>query len=342
MAEIMFKSGGALSTIQDLGRIGYQQIGMPVAGVMDSYAARLANIIVGNEESAALIEATLLGPEIEVRGDCLVAITGADMNAAINNIKIALWKSYRVKAGDIIKLSGAIKGLRSYLAFSGGVLGDEIMESRSTYLKGGIGGFSGRAIKAGDIVKIGDMAENIINELDSSLIAQYGGDEISIKAVAGPNDEKFTQKSKDLFFSQEYKIGARSDRMGIFLEGETLEFSGESADILSSAILMGSIQVANDGLPIILMADRQTTGGYAQIATVITPDLYKLAQAMPGTKVRFQQVTVDEAMELYNAYEKNFIAAKQLRAKGSQLKSVSFKELNLDGVKHRAIVEEVM
>ena len=340
MGEILFKSGGALTTIQDLGRAGYQQIGMPVAGVMDNYAARLANILVGNEENFAILEASLLGPEIEVKSNCIVAITGADMNATINGAKIAMWKSYSVKSGDIIKLGLALKGLRAYLAFSGGVLGDMIMGSRATYLKGGIGGFNGRAIKTGDVVKIGDSASGLIAELDSSFLPAYDG-EIIIRAVIGPNDEKFTQAGLDLFFSQAYKIGARSDRMGIFLEGEMLEFSGDGADILSSAILMGSIQVANDGLPIILMADRQTTGGYAQVATVIRPDLYKLAQAKPGTKINFQEVAVDEAMNLYKAYEEKFIKAKQLAGQGGQLKSVSYKTINLEGVKYSAIIEEV-
>ena len=341
MAEIFFKSSGALTTVQDLGRVGYQQIGMPVAGVMDNYAARLANILVGNDENAAVLEATLLGPEIEVRGDCFVAVTGADMNAAINGAKIALWKSYKLQAGDVIKLSGAVKGLRSYLAFSGGILGDLVMESRATYLKGGIGGFGGRAIKANDIVKIGDYSRVLINELDSHFIPGYE-DQIVIKAVLGPHDEMFTPKGIDSFFSQTYKIGARSDRMGIFLEGESLEFSGAGADILSSAILMGSIQVANDGAPIVLMADRQTTGGYAQIATVMTLDLYKLAQAKPGTEVNFQKVTVDEAMELYRAYEGKILKAKSLMPRGKVLKSVSYKIINLEGVKYNAIIEEVI
>ena len=341
MGEILFKSAGALTTIQDLGRVGYQQIGMPVAGVMDNYAARLANILVGNDENAALLETTLLGPEIEVRSDCLVAITGADMNASVNGVKIALWKAYKLKSGDVIKLSGALKGLRSYMAFSGGVMGDMVMESRATYLKGGIGGFNGRAVKTNDVVKIGECSNYLINELDSSFIPTYN-DEIIIRAVKGPHDEKFTQKGLDLFFSQEYKIGSRSDRMGIFLEGEVLEFSGESADILSSAILMGSIQVANDGLPIILMADRQTTGGYAQVATVITPDLCELAQARPGTKVKFESVTVAESMDIYKAYEEKFAKAKQLTAQGRELLSVSYKTINLSGVRYSAIIEEVM
>ena len=341
MAEILFKSGGALTTIQDLGRVGYQQIGMPVAGVMDSYSSRIANILVGNDENAPLIEITLLGPEIEVRGDCFIAVTGADMNASINGVKIAFWKAYKIKSGDIIKLGGAVKGLRSYLAFSGGVAGDIVMESSSTYLKGGIGGFGGRGIKTGDAVKLGEGNNETVNELNNSFIPEYE-DEIIIRAVQGPHEDKFSEKGIDSFFSQDYAIGARSDRMGIFLEGEALDFSGESADILSSAILMGSIQVANDGMPIILMADRQTTGGYAQIATVITPDLYKLAQAKPGTKINFQKVTVAEAMQLYKEYEEKFVMAKQLKAQAGRLGSFSFKNININGAKYSAIIEEVI
>jgi len=340
MAKAMILTGGALSTIQDLGRVGYQKMGMPVAGVMDSYAARYANILVGNHENTALIEAALLGPEIKFSGKTLVAVTGADMGAEINGVIIKNWKSYLVNDNDILKLKGALSGLRSYIAFCGGINVEAVMGSYSTYIKGGIGGLDGRALKAGDILNINNSTEFGIREIDSSHIPTYS-DNIVLRAVPGPFSEYFTDKAKELFFSQTYTVGGRSDRMGIFLEGSPLEFSNKTADILSSAILMGSIQITNDATPVILMADRQTTGGYAQIAAVITPDLPKAAQAKPGAKINFQKVNIEEAQNIYKEYERKITNIKEQLGDGVFAKSTSTQNLNLNEKTYKAIIEEV-
>ena len=340
MAQILIVSPGAQSGVQDLGRVGYQKMGMPAAGVMDNYAARCANILVGNRESAGLIEAALLGPEIKFLSKTLVAVTGADMGAEINGVKIKGWKSYPVNKGDILKLKGALSGLRGYIAFSGGISVPLVMGSYSTYMKGGIGGVEGRALKAGDIIDINFSYGLGIRDMDSSHIPVYDNN-IVLRAVPGPFAEHFTDEAYELFFGQTYTVGPRSDRMGIFLEGSPLTFTGETADILSSAILMGSIQVTNDATPVLLMADRQTTGGYAQIATVITPDLPKAAQAKPGVKVTFQKVNVTEAQNIYKEYEEKITHIKKNLGAGMAAKSVSTQNLVLNGHSYKGIIEEV-
>ena len=341
MAQILIVSPGVLSTVQDLGRVGYQKMGMPVAGVMDNYAARMANILVGNDDNSAVIEAALLGPEIKFLSPSAVAVTGADMGAELNGVKIKNWKSYIASEGDILKLKGAVAGLRSYIAFDGGISVPPVMGSSSTYIKGGIGGVDGRALKAGDVINIANTAPRpAIRELGPDHIPTYGGD-ITLRAVPGPFSEYFTKEGEALFFAQPYTIGGRSDRMGIFLEGEPLGFSNSTADILSSAILMGSVQITNDATPVILMADRQTTGGYAQIATVISPDLPKAAQAGPGAKITFQKVTVAEAQVIYKNYEANIEDIRAKLGAGIYVKSNSVSRLTLNGVSYGAIIEEV-
>jgi len=323
-----------------MGRIGYQKMGMPAAGVMDNYAARIANILVGNSQNAALIEAALLGPEIKFLDKGLIAVTGADMNAAINGVKIKAWKSYLVNRGDVLKLRGALKGIRSYIALSGGINVPIVMDSYATYIKGGVGGLDGRPLKAGDELNLRPVASLGIRELAPTDIPIYN-DNIILRAVAGPFSEYFTEEGENAFFTQKYTVGGRSDRMGIFLEGEPLEFTNKTADILSSAILMGSVQITNEGTPVILMADRQTTGGYAQIATVITPDFEKAAQIRPGSKVNFQKVTVDEGQNIYIEYEKKIADIKSQMGFGQYAKSSHTGSINLGDAIYKAIIEEV-
>ena len=339
MAKVLVISGGAQTMVQDLGRIRYQKMGMPVAGVMDNYAARCANILVGNSENAALLEAVLLGPELKFLDKSIVAVTGADMSAEINGVKIKMWKSYLINSGDVLKLYGAKSGIRAYIAFSGGIDVPLVMDSCSTYIKAGIGGFKGRALKSGDELNINDVPIHSIKELNGNFIPSYGGN-IVLQAVPGPHTEYFSHEGNESFFTQTYTVGSRSDRMGIFLEGEQIELKNETSDILSSAILMGSIQITNDRTPVILMADRQTTGGYAQIATVITPDLPRAAQAKAGDKITFQRMSVEEARKLYIEYEQKIAAVKDGLGSGMIVKSLSTQNLHLNGDLYKVIIEE--
>lgn len=310
MGQIKILNPGLMTTVQDLGRYSYQQYGVSVSGAMDYVAARLANILLGNDENEGLLEITLMGPEIEFLGSTIIAITGADSEPLINKIPISMNKSVAVSKGDILSFKGIKKGCRSYLAFADGIDVPLVMGSKSTFLKGGIGGYKGRALKAGDILNIGSMQEPC-NLLGSELnnFYDYGSDKIKLRLLLGPQDTSFTNEGIETLLSNEYTVTTNSDRMGYTLEGPVIDHK-ESADIISDGIAMGAIQVPSKGNPIIMMADRQTTGGYTKIANVITVDLPKLAQAKPGDKILFEKVSLSEAQDIYRQLEERFESLK--------------------------------
>lgn len=303
MREIKILNPGLLTTVQDIGRWGYQRYGMSVAGAMDHFSTRVANLLVGNNENEGVLEATLMSPQIEFKCDVVISITGADMKAKINGERVPMWTSLLVRADDKLSFSSASTGIRSYIAFSGGIDVDEIMNSKSTFLKGKIGGFEGRKLAKGDILP---LKNNIIPDSGSYLPVKFNPEyknQDIIRVVLGPQDDHFTQEAIHTFLNSEYKITSEADRMGYRLDGPKIEHI-DGADIISDGIVFGSIQVPGHGSPIIMMADRQTTGGYTKIGTVISPDLNKLAQMKPGGKMNFKKVSIDEAQRIYKEYEK--------------------------------------
>ncbi|MEW6661141.1 MAG: 5-oxoprolinase subunit PxpB [Bacillota bacterium] len=304
---------GLLTTVQDLGRVGYQAYGVPVAGAMDRFSLRIANILVGNPEGEAALEITVFGPRLEVVCDGVVAVTGGDLGAALDGKPMPQWEAVPVKAGSVISFAGPRQGCRSYLAVAGGIAVPEIMDSKSTYLRGKFGGLYGRQLQAGDLLRIGPPRSKkewakrggIPRNLLSPLV--HPGE---VRVVLGPQDDYFDQEAIHTFLSSEYMIKPESDRMGYRLEGPLVK--PKEADIISDGIPLGAIQIPADGSPIILLADRQTTGGYPKIATVISPDIGKLAQAKPGDRLVFRQVTMEEANSLYCQEEKVIARIKQL------------------------------
>ena len=298
-------SSGPLSTVQDLGRFGYMQSGFSPGGAMDSYSAKLANILAGNTQGEGVIEMTMAG--ITARFDCeaVIALTGADMCPAINNEPIDMYKSILVKSGDILSMKSASKGMRAYLAVAGGFDIDPVMGSVSTNLKCSVGGFEGRKLKAGDCIPLRISADfKAIGSRSIEPCNNYSTS-VTVRAVAGPQADYFCDEETDKFFSSEYKASSKSDRMGIRLEGEKIN-SINGVDIVSDGIVTGSVQIPSSGQPIVMMADRQTTGGYAKIATVITPDLKYLAQLQPGNTVRFVRVSQREAEKINIKEQKYF------------------------------------
>ena len=290
---------GMLTTVQDAGRVGYQQYGVPVSGVMDNYAYRAANLLVGNAAEAAVLEVTLLGPEIEFNRGMVIAVTGGDLTPQLNKHDLSMWRSHLVKAGDRLTFKGVKTGCRSYIAFNGGLEVPQVMGSRSTYTRGMIGGFEGRALKAGDRLRVRKTDQNA-DKLNDRLISSAQmplSDTQIIRVVPGPQDDAFTDAGISTFYRETYTVSNESDRMGCRLEGPVIEHRTE-ADIISDGIALGAVQVPGHGMPIIMMADRQTTGGYTKIATVISADLPKMAQMKPGSRITFQQVTVKEAHQL--------------------------------------------
>jgi len=301
---------GLLTTVQDKGRYGYQQYGVPVSGAMDSYALMVANLLVGNSEGDACLEITLLGPRLRILNDTFMAITGADLSPALNNNPLPMWEAVKVCSGDTISFDHPKRGCRSYLAVAGGIDVPEVMGSRSTYIKSRLGGLEGRQLRPGDRLRSGEArVEFSARKLPSQYILEYKA-ENELRVILGPQDDYFTERGIRTFLHSEYRISVQADRMGYRLEGPPIEHKA-GADIVSDGIPLGAVQVPGNGLPIILLADRQTTGGYVKIATVSTIDLTKLAQAKPGDRVKFLRVTEEEAYQLLTEYNRIIDALKQ-------------------------------
>lgn len=297
MPNMTLISSGPLSTVQDGGRFGYMSMGFSPNGAMDTYSMKLANLLVGNSPDDGVIEMTLIG--MSVRFDCMtvIAITGADMQPKLNDQPIAMYSSVPVAAGDRLTMSAATKGMRAYLAVAGGFDVPEVMGSMSTNLKCALGGFEGRKLRAGDVLPLRRSTDPMFYDNHSFVPENDYSEHITARVILGPQDNYFTAKGIDTFLSSTYTVSDKSDRMGIRLDGQPIE-NINGVDIISDGIVTGSIQIPASGTPIIMMADRQTTGGYAKIATVISVDLKKIAQARPGTKISFSLIDEKQAIRL--------------------------------------------
>lgn len=294
MIEII--SAGMLSTVQDLGRFKVMKNGFTQSGVMDAYSTKIANKLCKNDINAPVIEMTMLGITAKFKGEHIFAISGGIFDVSLNNKPVRTNKAYIAKDGDILSIKGAKQGLRCYLAVAGGFDVPLFMGSASTNLKINVGGFNGRKLKSGDILKIG-KADKIKNIEKRELPENTYNNPVRVRVVLGPQDDMFSENDLMLFSKQQYTVTSDLDRMGIRLWGIALR-GKEKLEIISDAITFGSIQITNSGMPIILMADHQTTGGYAKIATVISADLPKLAQVKPNDKISFEIIDIDTAEKI--------------------------------------------
>ncbi len=297
---------GALTTVQDRGRFGNMATGFTESGAADADAFKTANILVGNDINCAAFEMTLMGMGVQFLSDSVIALTGAEMALHINGTIRKSYKAYAIKKGDYVYCSPAKSGCRSYLAVKGGIKTEPVLGSRSTSLKLKLGGFSGRQLKPGDIIPT-DESFVLPENLEKRELSQPSFEKnVTLRAIAGPQDDMFTENGINHFFNDEFKVSPTSDRMGIRLSGEPVETKNGS-DIISDGIVSGSVQIPKDGNPIILIADHQTTGGYAKLATVISVDISKAAQLTPGCTVKFSRVTPKEAEKLYKEHNKYFL-----------------------------------
>jgi antagonist of KipI len=292
---------GPFTTVQDLGRFGFQQFGVPVSGALDRFSFRAANWLVGNRSTDAALEFTFMGPKLEVLADGTVAVCGADVPIALNDRVQPAWEGFRVSRGDVIAIRAARRGVRAYLAVSGGIDVPEIMGSRSTCIGGSFGGFEGRALVKGDVLSRGSgSSDPSIRKIPMHLRPSFET-EMTLRAIPGPQDDYF-EDGLDLFYHSEYKATTRADRMGYRLEGQALAFRNDiPRSIISEPSLSGVVQVPPDGQPIILLVE-QTAGGYAKIATVITADLHVIAQARPGDRIRFERCDLAQAHRIFAAH----------------------------------------
>jgi antagonist of KipI len=292
------RNPGPMTTVQDLGRPGFLDRGVPLSGALDPFACRVANLLVGNPEGAAMLEITVMGPTLQVLAPSDIALTGAEMGMTINQEPIENWRTVRVSPGDIIRIPRAAKGCRAYLAVTGGIDVPPMMGSRSTFVRSKIGGIGGRGLIKGDILRRGaGSLMDRLRELPGEWIPQYAR-EIALRAVPGPQDDAF-REGIAAFFGASYEVTQQADRMGCRLLGPAVHRDqGSPESIVTEPTMPGNVQVPADGQPIILLVE-QTSGGYAKIATVITADLPRVAQATPGNTVRFERVTLETAHRLY-------------------------------------------
>lgn len=315
--RLNIKKAGMLTSVQDLGRWGFQSSGVPVAGAMDLPALRLGNTMLGNPEGAAALEVTLLGPEIEVKGEGAVVFAGADLGFAVNGNYVAPWTVRVLKDGDIISFTGPRgSGCRGNLCFAGGIDLKPVMNSRSTYMRAHIGGLEGRALKAGDTLETGDPAP-LLKRLDGftlppALTAAKGPDE-PLAVTEGLQSDAFTEKGLSTLYTSEYSVTAESDRMGCRLDGEKIEHNEKGADIVSDAIPLGAVQVPGHGMPIVMLADRQTTGGYTKVGVLTPLSVEALVQKLPGSKVLFRKAEPGEGVRELKELKEKLAQARELR-----------------------------
>lgn len=300
-------SSGALSTFQDLGRTRYLQYGFSACGAMDSRSAAIANLLVGNAGNDCVLEMTMLGITAVFTSDAVIALTGADMSPTIDGEEIPMYTAVKINAGSTLRCMAAKNGSRTYLSVAGGYELDYVMGSFSTNLKCSLGGFGGRKLKNGDEIKLKDKSGcTAIFAGRKSVPEKFSSKVITVRSVLGPQEDYFTKKGIETFLSMPYTVSQDSDRMGIRLNGRAIE-AKDKYDIISDGITLGSVQIPPSGEPIVMMSDRQTTGGYAKIATVISVDIPRLAQAVTGTRVFFTQIDIKDAQKLYVQQKKELL-----------------------------------
>lgn len=317
--SLLVTKPGLLTLVQDTGRWGYQRFGIVVVGAVDVFAARVANLVVGNEDQAAVIEMTLLGPEFRAEADVLVALCGSGFELRVNGVAVPHDRPVAVAAGESLALVANAKGARAWLAVAGGIDVPLVLGSRSTYVRGRFGGLEGRPLVTGDQIKLGaatPWAAQLWQQLRAGrsifptwsvrpeTLGRIAGG-VRVRAIRGPEWEHFSEESRQTFFGAAYAVTKDVDRMGMRLQGPPLALTTPREEI-SSAVNVGIVQVPTSGQPIVLLAGRQTVGGYPRIAAVATVDLGKLAQMKPGDQVCFEEIGIVQAHELLLGREKDF------------------------------------
>lgn len=305
---------GLLTTVQDLGRFGYQKFGVVVGGALDRFALRVVNSVVGNDENAAVLELAQLGPELRFARETLIAWTGADFPAQIGGEPLPPDRAVRVRAGETISFGAARSGVRAWLAVAGGIDVPLVLGSRTTYRRGGFGGFEGRPLRAGDTLRAGEFSEWTRSYLGKAPRCSAWSVRPptlgkppaagTVRAVRGPEWEWFEAEAQRLFFASDWTATKDADRMGVRLAGPSLP-QRTVREMISEGVADGVVQVPAGGAPIVLLPSRQTVGGYPRLAVVVTVDLGRLAQLAPGRTIRFEEISVAEAQSLYLARERD-------------------------------------
>lgn len=303
---------GPQTTVQDLGRTGQLRYGIPPSGPLDMRAFVVANRLVGNADGAAGLECTLMGPRFTVASACAMAVTGAEAPVTVNGEAVPQWATVALMPGDAVRVAAARAGVRIYVALSGGLDVPLVLGSRATFLRGRMGGIEGRALKRDDRLRLLPAPLPPVRRMPPEAIPAIES-EPEIRVVLGPQADRFTDEGRAAFLGGPYDVLPQSDRMGARLSGPRIAHT-RGHDIISDGIALGSIQVPGDGQPIVLLVDRQSTGGYTKIATVVSFDIGRIGQARPGQRVRFRAIDVAEAHHLRRDWQASVAAMKGVPA----------------------------
>ncbi|WP_338879439.1 biotin-dependent carboxyltransferase family protein [Achromobacter veterisilvae] len=317
MRTMLVERPGMFSTLQDTGRLGHQQYGVSVNGPMDEWSHRAANALVGNPEDAAVLECTLNGPRLSFSEHTLIALCGASMNVTADGQPVPYGQAVLLRRGVVLDIGARTAGARLYLAVRGGLAPEPVLGSRSTNVRAGFGGFHGRPLRKGDHVPLSAQRRTAPALPIERRMVQSGLPMLSalpvdvspparpaglLRVIPGPHWQAFTAAARADFESRQYQVTPQSDRMGIRLQGPALKLE-QPMELVSEATVFGTVQVPPDGQPIVLMADRQSAGGYPKIGYVASADLPLLAQAMPGDGLRFETVTQADAENAWRDFE---------------------------------------
>jgi len=306
MPSMLVRDAGFFVQVQDLGRFGYQQYGVPVGGALDSYSLRAGNRLVGNADGASALEVSVQGPGFEMIGEGIVAVTGGKLPVFKNGVRVPMWEALPLHSGDQLQLGALQHGSRAYICVAGGIDVPVVLGSRSTFLRGAFGGFQGRPIRVGDVLPLTDASVEqhkcAGNFVPRSFQIELPTDCIPVRVMFGPQDHLFSEAALSVFCTSEYQVATESDRMGCRLQGEAIKHDS-LGQAISDGVALGSVQILGNGQPAILLADRQTTGGYLKIATVISADLSVLGQVSPKQKIRFVPVSYEVAIQALRSRE---------------------------------------
>jgi antagonist of KipI len=303
MSTIRVQAPGLLTTVQDLGRPGFGPIGVSPSGAADPVSLRLGNRLVANEESAAGLEMTLLGGTFVFPDGAILALTGSDFGATLEDVPLELGTSAEARPGQVVRVGATSSGARCYLCVQGGITVTPFLGSASTHILSGLGGFQGRALRKADVIQVGPATKPFCKRSITSQARASLSPRKLLRVTPGPQVEWFSESSQDLFYASTYRVGEQSNRMGLRLAGPAVS-QRRSSQMITEGVSLGAIQVPAAGAPIILFVEQQTTGGYPKIANVISADLHRLGQLRPRDEVRFERVTFDAARALLIEQEK--------------------------------------
>src|SRR5580704_5852963 len=307
VSSLQVQAPGLLTTVQDLGRQGFGPLGVSPSGAADPISLRLGNRLVANEEGAPGLEMMLLGGTFVFPEGAIVALMGSDFGATLDDVTLNVGTSVEVGPGQTVRLGPTSSGARCYLCVHGGISVKPFLGSASTHILSGLGGFEGRPLRKGDVVRIGSAAEPFRKRTIAPEVSEHLSRRKVLRVTAGPQADWFSESSLRSFYGSTYRVGEQSNRMGLRLEGglEGLTVSQRSVShMITEGVSLGTIQVPTGGSPIILFVEQQTTGGYPKIANVISVDLHRVGQLRPRDEIRFEQVTFEAARSLLIEQEK--------------------------------------